>query len=180
MNDFYTVSEYAKMFNKHTGNIRRMLARGTIKGEKIGNQWVIPRETEYPKDRRVKSGQYHNWRQKINLNNRHPELLRKLYKMSCDIAAIHEGKISSIVLYGSYAKGTESEESNVDIALFLKEEQTEKQYDILTDVTVDYELDLGITLSIVPIKQVEFTEWKSSIPFFKNIEKEGIVLWKTT
>lgn len=48
----------------------------------------------------------------------------------------------------------------------------------MTDVVVDYEIDIGITLSIITIKKQEFTEWKNTLPFYKNVAKEGIVLWK--
>jgi len=45
-------------------------------------------------------------------------------------------------------------------------------------VVVDYELDIGITLSIISIEKNEFKEWKNTLPFYKNLAKEGIVLWK--
>ena len=48
----------------------------------------------------------------------------------------------------------------------------------MTDVVVDYELDLGITLSIISIEQNEFEKWKKTLPFYRNLAKEGIVLWK--
>ncbi len=50
------------MVGKDPGNIRRMLINGTLSGEKIGNQWVLPKDTVFPADRRVKSGKYRNWR----------------------------------------------------------------------------------------------------------------------
>ena len=99
--------------------------------------------------------------------------------MSESIGEIYAGAIAEIVLYGSYARGEETEESDIDMALILKKEQTEKQYDRMTEMVVDYELDLGITLSIIPIKEQEFTEWKTTLPFYKNVDKEGIVLWKS-
>lgn len=49
----------------------------------------------------------------------------------------------------------------------------------MADVVVDYQLDLGITLSVIPIEQSEFKKWKTTLPFYKNVDKEGIVLWKS-
>ena len=63
--------------------------------------------------------------------------------------------------------------------LVLKANQTENQYDRMTDVVVDYQLDLGITLSVISIEQSEFMEWKTTLPFYKNVDREGIVLWKS-
>ena len=42
-------------------NSVRMSAMSAIK---IGNQWAIPADAEPPADKRVKSGEYRNWRKK--------------------------------------------------------------------------------------------------------------------
>ena len=179
MKDYYTVSEYAKLYGKDTGNVRRMLINGTLKGEKAGNQWLIPKEEKYPEDKRVKSGEYRNWRQRVNLNSRHPGMYKKLCEMCNALAEIYGSSIDEVLLYGSYARGEESAESDVDMALVLRESQSEDQYEKMTDIVVDYQLDLGITLSVIPIEQTEFEEWKTTLPFYKNVDKEGIVLWKS-
>lgn len=51
-------------------------------------------------------------------------------------------------------------------------------HDEMTDIVVDYELEQGITLSIVPIEYVQYQQWNRVLPFYKKIDKEGIVLWK--
>ena len=40
------------------------------------------------------------------------------------------------------------------MAIVLKANKTDEQYDQLTDVVVDYELDIGITLSIISIEKI--------------------------
>ena len=179
MSDFYTVSQFAQVSGKDPGNIRRLLINGELAGEKVGNQWLIPRNAAYPADRRVKSGEYRNWRQRVNLNSRHPEIIKGLYGMCETLGEIYGDSIAEIVLYGSYARGRESDESDVDIALILKTEQTEAQYDRMTDAVVDYQLDFDITLSVVSIDRNEYLKWKTVLPFYKNIAREGIVLWKS-
>lgn len=179
MSEYYTVSQFAKVSGKDPGNIRRMLIQGTIEGEKVGNQWLIPKGTEYPKDRRVRGGEYHNWRQRVKFNSKHPEMCKKLCEMCGALAKIYGSEIAEVVLYGSYARGQESDESDVDMAVVLKSGQTDDQYDKMTDIVVDYQLDLGVTLSVIQIEQKEFTEWKTVLPFYKNVVKEGIVLWRS-
>lgn len=179
MSEYYTVLQYAEISGKDPGNIRRMLINGTMEGEKVGKQWLIRKGTEYPEDRRVKSGDYRKWRQRVKLNSRHPEMIKKLCEMCETLGEIYGSTIEEVILYGSYARGQESNESDVDMALVLKENQTEEQYDRMTDVVVDYQLDLGITLSVISIEQSEFKKWKTTLPFYKNVDKEGIVLWKS-
>jgi len=179
MSDYYTVTQFAELYGKDTGNIRRMLINGTLQGEKVGNQWLIPKNVCVPEDKRIKSGEYKRWRQKVALNSKYPLMIRKLHNMCDALEKVYLDSMSEVILYGSYARGKETKESDIDIAIVLKESQTEEQYERMTDIALDYELDLGVTLSIIQIEHSEFMDWKTTIPFYKNVEKEGIVLWKS-
>lgn len=178
MSNYYTVSQYAKLTGKDPGNIRRLLINGTLKGEKLGKQWIIPKDTIYPSDGRVKSGNYRNWRKRKNIWNSNPQLMKKLLKMCSNLRNIYGDSLERIVLYGSYARGEQTAESDIDIALLVNDRNTEKMHDKMTDIVVDYELEQGVTLSVVPIEVDQYMEWNKILPFYKNIEKEGIVLWK--
>lgn len=57
-----------------------------------------------------------------------------------ELKDIFNEKLISIILYGSVAKGTDTDESDVDIAIILK--------------------------------------WKDVLPFYKNVKRDGVVLWK--
>ena len=178
MKGFYTVSQYAAIFGKDSGNIRRMLINGTLEGEKVGKQWLIPKTAKLAEDRRLKSGKYRNWRSKIRINNKHPQILKQLSDMCKKIGEIYEDIIDNIVLYGSYVRGQETPDSDIDIAVFLKLPQTDEQHKKMIDIVVDYELKLGVTLSVISIEEDNLNEWKSTLPFYKNLLKEGISLWK--
>ena len=180
MAEYYSVSEYAAIMGKDVGNIRRMLINGDLQGEKIGKQWVIAKDTVYPKDKRVKSGNYIGWRKKRDLYSKNPNLIKKLLQMCIQLQEIFDNYLESIILYGSYARGEQTAESDVDIAVMLRKGYTEHMHDEMVDVVVDYELDTELMLSIIPINFENYLEWKNVLPFYKNIEKEGIVLWKST
>lgn len=176
--DYLSVTQYAEKTGKDVGNIRKMLLGGRLEGMKVGNQWIIPADAVYPSDARVKSGQYRNWRRKQSIWQKHPELIRALQEMSDKISEIYGNKLYRVVIYGSYARGEESGDSDVDIALVLNEEETEEMHDIMTDIVVDCELDQNKTLSVISIERNNYSVWKNVLPFYKNIDKEGIVLWK--
>lgn len=178
MSNFYTVTEYARLVGKDPASIRRLLIAGKLIGEKFGKQWMISKDTAYPEDGRVKSGNYRNWRRMVEQDKVNPELMKSIKRMSKDLAELYGDELDKIVLYGSYARGEQTAESDVDIAVVLKVTD-EKNHEMMIDIVVDYELDLGVTLSVVPIEYGQYMEWKDSLPFYKNIEKEGIVLWKT-
>jgi putative toxin-antitoxin system, toxin component len=178
MKGFYTVSQYAAIFGKDSGNLRRMLSNGKLNGEKVGNQWLIPETAEISEDKRIKSGQYRNWRNKTRINKKYPGLLKQLTNMCIDIGEIYGDVIEEIILYGSYVRGQETSESDIDIAVILRLPDTDELHRKMIDIVVDNELDLEITLSVITIEEDNLNEWKSTLPFYKNLLKEGISLWK--
>lgn len=178
MEGYYSVTEYAKLTGKDPGNIRRMLIYGRLLGEKFGNNWAIPKDAKFPEDNRIKSGEYRNWRQKYRLSSDNPVFFDTLKRMSMDLQKIYGNSLDKVILYGSYARGDQNEDSDADIAIILKEGNSERMHDLMIDAVVDYELECGITLSVLPIDEKEYKKWSKTLPFYKNIEKEGIVLWK--
>ena len=93
------------------------------------------------------------------------------------IKNILEDKLVSIVLYGSVARGTAIEESDIDIAIIAKQEFDIELRDKVVELAVDIDLKYDTVLSIVDIDYNKYLEWQDIMPFYKNIKKEGIVLW---
>ncbi len=178
MNDYYTVSEYSKIVGKDTGHIRRLLTYGKLVGEKIGNQWLIPKDVKYPEDARVKNGNYRNWRKTADVRANNPKLFKVLHRMCQALYEIYGENLEKIVLYGSYARGDQTDESDADIAVILRDDRNEQMHDRMIDIVVDYELECGVTLSTVQIELQNYNEWKKTLPYYKNIEQEGIILWR--
>ena len=87
-------------------------------------------------------------------------------------------RLVRVVLYGSYARGTYHDNSDVDIMILtdLSFEEIEEYRDRISDIAYDIELDTGIMLSPV-IKNIEkYNSRISFVPFYKNVEREGVVL----
>ncbi len=89
---------------------------------------------------------------------------------------IFHGSINRIILYGSVARGTQTSESDVDIAVIVKD-YTQDMHDTMTDFIVDLELEFDKVLSVLLIDYGKFKEWENVMPFYKNVKKEGIQLW---
>jgi len=87
--------------------------------------------------------------------------------------------LKKVILYGSYARGDEREDSDIDIMILLDIPDVDiKEYrHRLTDVTFDYNMDNN--LEIMPIvKNVDhFNKWVQNYPFYANIDKEGVTLY---
>lgn len=94
------------------------------------------------------------------------------------LTAIFQNNISMIILYGSVARNEATNESDIDIAIIIKEEmddQTQKQFiNWAAEMDIRYEK----VFSIVDIREDNMKKWEEVLPFYQNIRKEGIVLWK--
>ena len=177
MENLISVSEYAQLYHKDPGNIRRYLASGRLRGQKIGNQWVIPKDAPYPNDERQKSGKYRNWRKKVSLNSNRT-LMASIKTMSEELSVIYGDSLRKIIIYGSYARGAQTEESDVDIALILHKKPTKVMTDKMIDCVARHEVDCDKVLSVIDIQSDQYDNWKTSLPFYMNIDKEGITVWK--
>lgn len=94
------------------------------------------------------------------------------------ILSILESQVIRIVLYGSVARGTNTAESDVDIALLLNGNLSRETEDTLSDLIVDLNLKYDIVLSVIDIDYEMFKKWEKVTPFYKNVNEEGVVLWK--
>ena len=58
-----SLKEYAELHCKALVTVRQKAARGGFQtARKIGRNWVIEEDEPYPDDKRVKSGEFKNWR----------------------------------------------------------------------------------------------------------------------
>ncbi len=178
MADYLSVTEYAKIHKRNPGNIRRLLASGRLEGEKVGKQWIIPTESVCPEDGGDKSGRYHKGRKDSRIQDDRKILMDTVSSMINDLSVIYGSLMYKAVLYGSYARGEETDESDVDIAIFLLEKPDRKTTKRMIDCVTSYELRCDKVLSVIDIDYDKFTRWKDTIPFYRNILREGIVLWE--
>ena len=101
-----------------------------------------------------------------------------LHELVEGIRRVMTDKIISIVLYGSVARGTATSESDVDIAIIVQDKLDSKTEDALSDIIVDLNLKYDTVFSVVDIQHEELKKWGNVLPFFKNVERDGVVLWK--
>ena len=94
------------------------------------------------------------------------------------ILDIMQDYIVEIVLYGSVARGTNTEDSDVDIALLLNDKFSSEIEEQLSDFIVEMNLKYDKVFSVIDIDYSNFVKSSDILPFYKNVNKEGVVLWK--
>ena len=84
--------------------------------------------------------------------------------------------IQSIVLYGSYARGDFDFQSDVDIMILVQssEDEIKKFENEVYDCAFDLELKYGKVVSPVIKNQQFFDYWSDTLPFYRDILKEGV------
>lgn len=103
---------------------------------------------------------------------------KMLEQMILGIQQVYGNFLISIILYGSVARGTQTDQSDVDIAVLLKDGHTKEMRNALTDMLVDLELEYDVVLSVLRIDYEKFKKWENVMPFYRNVKKDGIVLWQ--
>ena len=84
--------------------------------------------------------------------------------------------LSRLLVYGSYARGVYTENSDVDIMVLtsLPEDKIEPVEDSLYDVAYDILMEYGIQISVIVKNEEHFKYWLGALPFYDNVEREGI------
>ena len=85
--------------------------------------------------------------------------------------------LDQVILYGSVARGTNTEESDVDIALIIYGTIDDDLDDKLLDFIVDMNLKHNRVFSVIDINYENFRKLGNALPFYDNIRKDGVTLW---
>ena len=94
------------------------------------------------------------------------------------VVSIYGDLLVSVILYGSVARGTQTEESDIDIALMVKKEETDDMRERMMDAVVNLELEYNKVLSVLRIDYKQFQLSENTMPFYENMKKDGVILWQ--
>lgn len=91
---------------------------------------------------------------------------------------IFQNNISMIILYGSVARNEATDESDVDVAIIVKNQMDKDTKSRFVNWVADMDIRYERVFSIVDIQESNMMKWEKVLPFYQNIRREGIVLWK--
>ncbi|MBD5548255.1 MAG: nucleotidyltransferase domain-containing protein [Lachnospiraceae bacterium] len=96
-------------------------------------------------------------------------------QISQSYRSVYGDNIVAIYLYGSYARGNYDEESDVDIAAIIRGNRIDLQRKLkqIWDVSADIGLKNDVIVSPTVIPFDEYEEYKHTLPYYMNIQKEG-------
>lgn len=112
------------------------------------------------------------------MNRKKIENQKMFEELVSGILSILKEQVIRIILYGSVATNRNTAESDIDIAILIKGNLSRNQNTALSTVIGDLNLKYDRVFAVVDINESMYSEWIDCIPFFKNVENEGITLWK--
>jgi len=92
-----------------------------------------------------------------------------------ELKKIYGERLSQIIVYGPYARGHETGDSDLDLAAVLKGKiNPGREIDRILDILVDLNLKYQILFSVYPVSEKDFSSRPS--PLLNNIRIEGIAV----
>lgn len=101
-----------------------------------------------------------------------------LIDFSEEVKKILGKSLRKIILYGSYARGDYTENSDIDLMILttLTDKEIEKIESNIYDLAFDFLMDYGVDISVVIKNEAQFNYWLGALPFYNNVQREGVVL----
>jgi len=82
-------------------------------------------------------------------------------------------RLKKIILYGSYATGKATQDSDIDLAIVLEGKVVVgREIDRLIDIITEVNLNYGVLLSVYPVSEKKYTTVNS--PLLLNLRREGV------
>lgn len=98
-----------------------------------------------------------------------------LEELQSELQNFYKTRFNKIILYGSYARGEATEDSDIDVVAVIEGiEDPMKELGKLSDIISQISLKYDTLISLYPISSEDFKNRYS--PMLLNVRKEGISL----
>jgi len=98
-----------------------------------------------------------------------------LQELKGELQNRYGNQLKSVMLFGSYARGEQKSDSDIDIAIILKDfshacTEIERTGDIRSSISLKFDT----LISLVPIKENDWLKGKTSL--ISNIRRDGVIV----
>lgn len=102
-----------------------------------------------------------------------------LETVSQNARRVFKDKLDKVILYGSYARNEQENGSDIDIFLILNQDEKQLKYSekLADEISCEMGLKYGFVFSILAESREKFLLYKDYIPFYTNIQNEGVILY---
>ena len=110
------------------------------------------------------------------MNRNIPQQIKQIVKeTTSELRKIYHTHLKDVILFGSYARGDFTDDSDIDLCILLDEMQSvvserEKYASVMTTLCLKYD----VVISIIPCQVQTFSTTRT--PWLLNVKREGIRL----
>jgi predicted nucleotidyltransferase len=103
-----------------------------------------------------------------------PALLQDvLAEVKQALRRLYGPRLKQVILYGSWARGDATSDSDIDVAIVLKDAVSPAtEIDRTVDLVFDLNLKYGVLISVYPVSEDEYRSLQS--PLLMNVRREGV------
>lgn len=175
MSIIYTPEELAKVWKVSTMTIYKLIGQNKIPHFKVGRAYRIPEE--YLQAYTQKEG---NLKKFISVSGpRIPEVVTHFLNFLEKEPKAKQKNVLEVKLFGSYARGEATKDSDVDLFLLL--EKADRNIEHWVYHLGELAMEAGDYNDFLSSLIMEQEHWKKQerlkTPLFRAIEQEGILLW---
>ena len=96
-----------------------------------------------------------------------------LKEFKSQIESLYGSRMKKIILYGSWARGDATEDSDIDLIVVLEGSlEPGKEIDRMIDIITDINLKYNVLISVYPVSAEDYLTLKT--PLLMNARKEGV------
>ncbi len=96
-----------------------------------------------------------------------------LNEFRTEVKKLYGNKLKNIILYGSWARGDATEESDIDLIVILEGKVVPgKEIDRMIDIITKVNLKYATLISVYPVSEEDYSKVNS--PLLINVRREGI------
>lgn len=96
------------------------------------------------------------------------------------VAQLFPDQVLSVTLYGSQARGDAKARSDIDLLVVIRHDSPALRQ-ALADLAWEVQFEHGVVISDIIRTVEQFNRMRANrFPFYQNIEREGVLLWKST
>ena len=90
-----------------------------------------------------------------------------------EVASLYGSRLKQVLLYGSWARGSATDDSDIDLAIVLDGEVAPgREIDRMIDMITEINLKYNVLISIYPVSEKDYKSVNS--PLLLNLRKEGV------
>ncbi len=106
-----------------------------------------------------------------------PKLENLLDEVEKELLTLLGRRLDNIILFGSQAKGSNDNDSDIDILALINEEDLQQFDKEILRINVDLSIKYDVDLSIITGNTSDYNLNMKVIPLYRNIEREGINIY---